>query len=72
MKKLVYLSAFALLFSTAGFSSIEAENPEVDVTVLQKKTVTLDCGNGTSVSGTADTFQKAAEIAGAGCDAATS
>lgn len=37
MKKLVYLSAFAMLFSTAGFSSIEVENPEVDVTVQQKK-----------------------------------
>lgn len=33
-------------------------------------TVTLDCGNGSSSSGTAATCRQAGAIAGAGCDAA--
>jgi hypothetical protein len=38
--------------------------------VVADCTVTLDCGNGSSASGTASSCKKAGSIAGAGCDAA--
>ncbi|WP_145716309.1 hypothetical protein [Chitinophaga japonensis] len=80
MKKLIFSALCCLALSAVAFANEEKKTdsqiPVKTVKVETKEnkplfdcTVTLDCGNGTSASGTASNCATAGKIAGAGCDA---
>jgi len=64
--KILLISLSLVFMSFAPFTNVAETTVEIAATC----TVTLDCGNGSSASGTASSCRKAGAIAGAGCDAA--
>lgn len=62
--KILFIGAALAVMSFTPLATTETE--KLDAYAC---TVELDCGNGSSASGTAETCRQAGAIAGAGCDA---